>query len=96
MKTTGKPSYPAMKTRMKARQRAFYKLAGLHRADYLRILRVEQAIAEAEDAAAALPGGVENYLHVGGPNMTAEQAAERLGVCTKTIERYRAALRNTT
>lgn len=92
MKTTEKPSYAALKTRMKARQRAFYKLADLHRADYLRILGVEQRIAEAEDAAAALPGGVENYLFIGGDNMTAAQAAERLGVSTKTIERYRATL----
>ena len=36
---------------------------------------------------------IENYVFIGGPRLTARQAAERLGVSRKTIERYRATLR---
>lgn len=37
--------------------------------------------------------GIEDYLFIGGPKMSARQAAERLGRSRRTIERYKAALR---
>jgi transposase len=37
--------------------------------------------------------GLQDYLHVGGPHMSARQAAERLGVTKRTVERWRRALR---
>ena len=37
--------------------------------------------------------GIEDYLFVGGDRMNKPQAAERLGVTTRTIGRYRAFLR---
>lgn len=93
-------TYARMKRQMKARGRAFYRLADLHRADYLRILNEEQwildveAAEEADQAAQTQHGrGVENYLFVGGDKMAAQQAADRLGVTPKSVERYKAALR---
>jgi hypothetical protein len=37
---------------------------------------------------------MEDYLFIGGDQMTARIAAERLGVCPRTVQRYRAVLRN--
>lgn len=53
MKTSDKPSYQAQKRRMKARSRAFHRLAALHRPDFLRLLDEEQRIVDAETAAVA-------------------------------------------
>lgn len=36
---------------------------------------------------------VENYLYVHGPAISAAQAAARLGVTARTVQRYRAFLR---
>jgi predicted DNA-binding transcriptional regulator YafY len=36
---------------------------------------------------------IEDYLFIGGPSMTGRQAAERLGVAWRTVERARATLR---
>ena len=36
---------------------------------------------------------IEDYLFIGGDRMPARQAAERLGVCERTIVRYRRQLR---
>lgn len=40
--------------------------------------------------------GIEDYLHIGGPSLSARQAAQRLGVTPRTVVRWRAALRNVT
>ena len=37
--------------------------------------------------------GLEDYLFIGGDQMSARQAALRLGVSTRTAQRYRKALR---
>jgi hypothetical protein len=37
--------------------------------------------------------GIQEYLRINGPYLPAAQAAARLGVTRRTIERYRAALR---
>ena len=37
--------------------------------------------------------GLEDYLFIGGDRMSARQAALRLGVSTRTAQRYRKALR---
>jgi predicted DNA-binding transcriptional regulator YafY len=37
--------------------------------------------------------GIEDYLNVNGPYLSARQAAHRLGRSPRTITRYRAALR---
>jgi hypothetical protein len=37
--------------------------------------------------------GIEDYLHIRGGHMSARQAARRLGVTKRTVERWRAALR---
>jgi len=42
---------------------------------------------------AAREARIEDYLHIGGDQLTARQAAERLGVTTRSIVRYRAELR---
>ena len=39
---------------------------------------------------------IEEYLHIGGPAMTGPEAARRLGVTVRTVERLRAVLRKTT
>lgn len=36
---------------------------------------------------------IEDYLFIGGDRMSAAQAAERLGVTCRTVQRYRAELR---
>jgi response regulator of citrate/malate metabolism len=53
-----------------------------------------------EELEAALPGtrrhcldGIEDYLFIGGDRFSAQQAAERLGVTPRTIQRYRSVLR---
>ena len=38
-------------------------------------------------------GRVEDYLFIGGTRLCAREAAERLGVTTRTIQRYKAAIR---
>jgi len=40
--------------------------------------------------------GIEDYLFIGGHQMSARQAALRLGVTPRTITRYRAVLREAT
>lgn len=37
--------------------------------------------------------GIEDYLFIGGDQTSARRAAERLGRSTRTVQRYRAALR---
>lgn len=37
--------------------------------------------------------GIEDYLAIGGSQMTARQVADRLGVTERTVCRYRAVLR---
>ena len=39
-------------------------------------------------------GRIEDYLFIGGPHLTAREAGARLGVSMRTIERYKAALRD--
>jgi len=41
----------------------------------------------------ARTGRIEDYLFIGGTRLTAREAAERLGVTKRTIQRYRAVLR---
>lgn len=36
---------------------------------------------------------IEDYLHIGGHHMSAREAAERVGVSPRTINRYRRELR---
>jgi hypothetical protein len=43
-----------------------------------------------------LLAGIEDYLWVGGDQMSAPQAAQRLGVTQRTIERWRSVLRAVT
>lgn len=40
--------------------------------------------------------GIEDYLFIGGDRMSLAQAARRLGVCQRTVSRYRTALREAT
>ena len=40
--------------------------------------------------------GIEDYLHIGGGQLSAGQVAYRLGVTKRTVERWRAALREAT
>ena len=37
--------------------------------------------------------GIEDYLHIGGPHLSARQAAIRCGVSQRTVTRWRAVLR---
>jgi predicted DNA-binding transcriptional regulator YafY len=37
--------------------------------------------------------GIENYLFIGGDKLSVTQAAARLGVTRRTVQRYRASLR---
>ena len=36
--------------------------------------------------------GIAEYLHIGGPGLSSELAAERLGVHVRTVQRWRAAI----
>ena len=97
-KSSHKPSYPALKLKMRARSRAFNRLACLHRPDFLRLFGEELAFLEAEAAREAaapppLPPGLEDYQFIGGDNMTAKEAADRLRVTPRTVVRYRERLR---
>lgn len=42
-----------------------------------------------------LLNGIEDFLFIGGDQMPAAIAAARLGVCKRTVERYRRVLRET-
>ena len=93
-----KPGYPATKRKMKARSRAYTRLARIHRAEFLALFDEELAFIEAEEAreAAAPPqidAALEDYQFVGGDKMSIREAAERLRVTTRTVVRYRERLR---
>lgn len=40
-----------------------------------------------------LVDGIEDYLFIGGDGMSAQQAADRLGVSRRTVERWRKTLK---
>ena len=94
----GKPGYPATKRKMKARSRAYTRLARLHRAEFLSLFDEELAFIEAEEAreAAAPPpvtAALEDYQFIGGDKLSIREAAERLSVTPRTVVRYRERLR---